>query len=140
MKLWDDFVDIVDIQFKYLESFGFKKVSAEIPFVKYESSSFRISIFWEYGGRYELDLKIEPLTNKSPSVHSFGLGILAQLHNQKDHNRFEWLLVNTKEKIEFGVHELAELLLKYGDKILKGELEVIKQIEKLEKKASKKYS
>jgi hypothetical protein len=59
LKMWNEFLNMVNHHFKYLETeFGFKRTLTEIPFVIYESQMLRINIFWEYGGRYELGLSI----------------------------------------------------------------------------------
>jgi hypothetical protein len=141
MRMWDEFKIIVEKHFNYLETeFGFRQVSFEVPFIIYESPFLCIRIFWEYGGRYELDLGIESKNESKNGLPSISLGMLAQLYKPKKDKNFEWLLIKTKEQLDSGVRELAELLRKYGTNLLRGDFHELDTIHKLEKKAAKRYS
>jgi hypothetical protein len=132
MRRWDEFITIVDRHFKYLETeFGLKRISTEIPFVIYESPFFNIKIFWEYGGRYELDLAIVLPEELNKYRYDISIGMLAVLHGSNRPEDYDWLLVNTKGKLEMGVKELADLLRKYGTKLLLGDSNEIKKVQKL---------
>lgn len=141
MELWNYFVQLIDKYFKYLESdFKFKKVSAKIPFVVFESPFLRINIFYECGGRYELDLGIEPFKKIGDGKvrYSWGIGQLIELHNPE--KIYMAVYPYTKEELEVAVQELAELFLKYGSDILHGDLRDLEELEKLDKQAAMKYS
>ena len=130
MVKWDDFVKIIERDFDYLvKEFGFKKVSNEIPFVIFESKYVRISFFWEYGGRYEFDIGFEPILDDEKQYYSLGISDLHKRSNT------EYLLIDSKEKIEQSSKEMASVLAKYGQKILTGDkakiTKIFKKYEKL---------
>ena len=141
MKLWDDFIAIVDRHFKYLETdFGFKRVSTELPFVNYESPYLRVFIFLELGGRSELDLGFESVEQKyRPPRGSFGIDMLIDLH-EPTKERAHIYPAYTLEGLEAAMKELAESLLTYGANMLRGDLRDLVRLQELEREEIKKYS
>jgi hypothetical protein len=120
---WNDLLDIVDRNFKYLETeFAFRKVSTQCPFVEYESSFIRIGIYYDIGVRNELDVRIWPLQKIGKRESSFGIGSLVDLHNPDDPENRESPFPNTKKQLEMEVQTYARLLRKYGSDVLRGDL------------------
>jgi len=125
MVKWDDFLEIVDRNFKYLETeFGFRKVSTQIPSVEYESSFLRISIYYDIANRKELDVGIWPLQTIRRKGERFGIGSLVKLHNPDPDESEDYMspFPLTKEQLEIEVQKYAALLLKYGSDVLHGDL------------------
>ena len=87
---WDEFVKIVKEDFSYLETdFGFKLVSTQVPFVKYESPKVRMDIYWSIDTRHELDLGIIPLTKIEGIRSSIGISSLTLIHEPEKWGRFK---------------------------------------------------
>ena len=127
--MWDYFISSVDHHFKYLETeFEFRRVSTDIPFIVYKSPLIRVDIFWECGGRYELDLIIDINGESDKYKHSLHINDLIRIHRQRDNRNYEWIMINTKEKLDSGVQELAQLLYKHGLKLLQHDQKEIKKI------------
>ncbi|MEW6143288.1 MAG: hypothetical protein AB1597_09100 [Chloroflexota bacterium] len=132
MELWDAFVNSVDKNLKYLEDeYGFKKVSVQLPFVIYESSFLRIRVYYECGGRFELDLDIEPFERIDKLGRSFDLAGIIHLHNLVEYRKYEVRYPRTKEEIETGVQELARLLKEYGAAVLHGDFYDLRELAEL---------
>ena len=128
MVMWDCFISSVNHHFKYLETeFEFSRVSTDIPFIVYKSSLIRVDIFWECGGRYELDLIIDINGESDKYKHSLHINDLIRIHRQRDNRNYEWIMINTKEKLDSGVQELAQLLYKHGLKLLQHDQKEIKR-------------
>jgi hypothetical protein len=141
MNLWLEFITRVDQYFKYLVTdFGFKKVSSTMPFIVFESKFLRINIFYECGGRYELDLSIDPLHKIDNLNRSFHIYEIARIHNPRVSHNFEWLLLNTNNKLEIGIQELARLMKTYGKDLLCGDLFDLRQLSNIEKELEEKLS
>jgi hypothetical protein len=138
-EFWQKFIEIVENNFNFLKTdYGFKINSTEIPFVIYESPFLRVRIYWEFGGRWELDLGITPNKESYYYDHSIGIGRLAGLHGIKNPETFdslEWgLSINTIEKLEAGVKKLADSLRQYGVKLLSGDFSEIELLKNQDKK------
>ena len=134
MGYWEDFITIVDLKFKYLETeFGFRKTSDKMPFVKYESdvTPIRINIFLNISGRRELDLSIiQPNKTRNGIEYSIGIDTLIQYYKPELLRKYikpEY----TKEGFEMAVQELAELFHQYGSVVFRGDLRDLERIEKL---------
>lgn len=141
MGLWDDFTKIVHRYFEYLETdFGFRRVSARVPFVVYDSAFLRIRIYYDISGRQELDLGIEPFERIDKLGRDFGIGRLIRLHDTAGGGKFRVSYPSTSEELEVSVAELANLLKRYGSNILGGDLRDLRCLAELEEELEEKYS
>jgi hypothetical protein len=138
MGLWDDFLKIVDNNFKYLETeFGFRKVSTQVPFVTYESMVLRISIYYDIDGRKELDVGIEPLQEISSPQKSVHIGTLVWLHDPERHESYGSPFPCSKEELETEIQKYVALLQKYGADVLRGDLRDLVLLGKIEKEVGR---
>jgi hypothetical protein len=132
MITWEEFANIVERYFKYLEAdYGFKRLSKDKPFIKYKSNTISLDIYFDIDRHRELDLGIKPLKKIDKLERSFGIGVLIMLNstNGKDLGYMSPFL-NTKQEAVFEVKKLADLLLKYGLNVLKGDMSDLERIQK----------
>jgi hypothetical protein len=131
--IWPKAVEIITDHFKYLEiDFGFKIISQVPPFVKYESNIITIYIYYDINGRNELDLGIKPL-KKLDTFKTFNRGYdledLMRVNRDKGKEKYTDSFCFTEEEVETRVKELAFLLLKYGENLLKGDISDLIRVE-----------
>lgn len=120
---WNEFVAIVVRKFEYLETdYGFRLSAAKEPFVEYESSSLRINVFWDRSRRHELDLGVVPLRQVDRAFFDFGIESLAKRWDRKKGNKYVTRYPTSEKELEAGVQEMADLLRKHGENLLKGDL------------------
>jgi hypothetical protein len=137
MGYWEDFVSIVDSQFKYLETeYGFRKLHDGINSVDYESLDSKIKIY------IYLDMEREREVSLSFRRTFIGSGEAGWIEN------FDAFLFYLYPKISIGskfskyskeesdhiVTKLAELLKTYGSKILHGDLSELEYLDDIGKK------
>ena len=135
---WTDFLDIVDRNFKYLETeFGLRKVSTDLPFVIYETPLVRIFIYYDIAGVKELDLSIRPFQRIGKFERDFGMGMISRLHNPDKHEDDKSPCPRTKDELENGVQKYASQLREYGSDILHGDLRDLVLIDKIIKEVAK---
>ncbi len=131
MRLWEQFADITERHFHYLESeFGFSEVSREYPFVKYGNPLIMIAVYYQGEPSYELDLGIQELAR--PERPSYGIDMLSELHGD---TREEYRSPSTAESLEQEVKELAQTLRSHGDKLLSGDMSDLRALDELERLA-----
>jgi hypothetical protein len=100
----------------------------------------QISIFWDYWGNHELDLAIRPFKKIDPFERSFGISGLMLIYDRRKYGKTLAPFPHSCDELEIAVKELADQLRKYGTKMLQGDLSDLEKIQKLEKKAAKRYS
>jgi hypothetical protein len=133
MVNWQDAIDIVSSQFRYLETdFGFKLISLAPPFIKYESKTIKLNIYYEIDGRGELDLSIEPFEKFDSLINDrreYGIKDLMRVNRDKGHDGYIVPFPGTINELETNVRELSDLLKKYGESVLKGDISDFIRIE-----------
>jgi hypothetical protein len=131
---WDEFIRIVDKDFKYLETeFGFKRISTDMPFIKYESSHIQIKVYYDINRHHELDLGIRPFKKIDKFGTSYGIGLLVRLYDPGYKAKYQISpFPKTIDEIQCSVKELSEMLKKYGSSLLKGDMTDIERMQKIE--------
>jgi hypothetical protein len=139
MITWQAFLNIMDDNFKYLETeFGFKKVSVEMPLIKYNSQDIELDIFYDIDRHCELDLRIRPKKQIDKLGRSFGIGVIIQFSNlQGKAESYMSPFPTTKEEVKTEVKKLSVLLKKYGLNILQGDLTDLERIQKIRDNSEK---
>jgi hypothetical protein len=124
MDPWDKFVEDAQTVFAALEhSFGFHRQVPSRPFVHYDSSAIRISLFYEPGNRRDggPDLGIRRKTEIETRRPSYGLSELVAVQDPGKRLR----QAPPPPTLEM----LWQTLIKYGTPLLKGDCTLLDKID-----------
>jgi hypothetical protein len=127
MDPWDKFVEDAQVVFAALEHrFGFHRQTPSRPFIHYDSSSIRISLFYEPGSRDGgPDLGIRRKTEVETRKASYGLSSLVAV---QDPVAWQSPQAPPPPTLEM----LWQTLIKYGDPLLKGDCTLLDKADALE--------
>src|ERR1700731_3805063 len=136
--MWRVVCGKADRYFAFLETdFGFKKKSDKLPLVTYESDKLRLSVYYDAENRHELDLTIRRLSDDPRKSLSIGIGMLLQLHGASE--KYSTTSPATESELDDELKRMAELLRKYGSRLLSGDLRDFDQAGKIEAALAKKF-
>jgi hypothetical protein len=141
IKSWQEFCDIVEHYFSFLlNELSYKITSNKEPKIIYASNLLKVVIFFEFGSRWDLDIRIE--SNKDSPLGNFSLGTwqFECLHKQN------WSAVKANiptfnaDEFETIICVEAERIKTYCQEPLMGHFEDIRRIQLLHKEFHKRLT
>jgi hypothetical protein len=135
MSLWDKFVELVKKHFAFLElDFQFKIIEVKSPFVWYASDKTKVRVYYKETGNwpYELDLSVLRVDDDPNTSLAVGVSEMILLsHDWREAEQYRAPFPKSAEELEIELPKLAEILKKYGPKILKADPNVFGRLERL---------
>ena len=123
MSNWDDFVEISQTVFAPLENkFGFQRQTPKQPFVDYDSSNLKVSLFYDVTRGGELDIAIRRMDDVGKQKPSMGISSLMAIYDPASWETYRSPFVNDRTSLERFLTEMKEHLFKYGASLLAGDL------------------
>lgn len=135
MELWPKFIELTEGHFAFLErDYQFERKDTKPPFVIYVSNKLQIRIYYKEVGNwpYELDLGISTLSDdprKFPPIHIPELIMLSADWSEAE--KYISPFPKALEELDIEIPKLAQLLKKYGSRILEAEPEAFAKIQRL---------
>jgi len=138
MELWQKFVEAVAVHFSFLETaMGFARTLTKPPNVIYESDKLQVQVYYDAGGRHELDLGIRRLADDPRKPLSLGIDILMRLNGTTE--GYMSPFPSTPENLEAEVKRLAGLLREHGSAVLGGDFRDFDRMERAERELAAKF-
>jgi hypothetical protein len=134
------FDEAVIKSFEFLRSFQLKPAKRSATLVRYESKTVFVNV---YHGRASYEIGIE-VGRKSSSV-KYGLDYMVALAGPsaleaEGFGRSTMFQVCSREGVQQIVPKVAELLRKYGDSFLRGDIRFYEQLDEANRRASAEYA
>ena len=141
LESWEEFVEIVKRHFSFLTGeFGYAMTSNAEPMIVYESASLQVVVFSQFGARYGLDIRIEPLDTSPYGDFSLQTWRFECLH------RGNWAVElpsdppDDADEIESFVREKADQMNAHCSAVLRGDLEDVRRLQILEEEFKKRFT
>ncbi len=135
------FKEAVLENFTFLRRYGYRRVRADVTFVRYETPwykfrrRFYVNVYHARGG-YDLGVEIGPVDNDQEQATLLGILIWSNAPEVKN-----WRIggtlwrAETRDAVQTLVPKLAELVRRFADPFLRGDPEAIKSLRKMNKEA-----
>jgi len=115
-----EFAEVAQEAFHFLSDYGFRLRSSEVTIVR--SASGRVFVNVSHGrSSYEIGIEIGLMSRERGDAHGYSMSELIRLNNHEEGERFRNFMATTPGEVKVGVQKLAEQLLKYGDRALRGD-------------------
>jgi hypothetical protein len=138
MSNWDDFVEISQTVFAPLENkFGFQRQTPKQPFVDYDSSNLKVSLFYDVTRGGELDIAIRRMVDVGTQKPSMSISSLMAIYDPASWETYRSPFVNNRPSLERFLSEMKEHLFKYGASLLVGDLRDFDTSDRINKEVSK---
>ena len=114
------FARVVQEAFRFLSGYGFRLQSSEVTILRYASERVFVNV---YHGRssYELGVEIGLVSPRPDEATGYSLSELVRLKSPEEAEQFRNFMATTPNEVKVGVKKLAEQLMAYGDKALRGD-------------------
>ena len=121
MSNWEECARLTAVVFAPLEErFGFNRLPPSEPFIHYDSSRLRVSIFFDTTRGCELDLGIMRKRDVGTAKPSYGLSALLALHDPDEWASYRSATPPNTAALQAALEKMKNLLLKHGTSLLSG--------------------
>jgi hypothetical protein len=114
------FAEVAQEALHFLSDYGFRLQSSDATIVRYASERVFVNV---YHGRssYELGLEVGSISRQRGDAAGYSMSELIRLNNHEEAECFRNFMATTPVEVKLGVQKLAEQLLRYGDRALRGD-------------------
>jgi len=124
-----EFSEVAQDTFHFLLDRGFRLRNSEVTIVRYASE--RVFVNVSHGrSSYEIGIEIGLMSLELGDAHGYSMSELIRLNNHEEAERFRNFMATTPGEVKVGVERLAEQLLKYGDRALRGDETFFDELER----------
>ena len=138
------FKEAVSANFKFLRKFGFHRARAEATFIRYETVRFltkkRLFVNVYHGrGSYEMGVQIGPIDHEEQAVTVAEIVRAAGAEEIEGFGQHTMFQVSSRKAVQEFVPKLAQLVRKYGEPFLRGNIDAYRVATENSRRASARY-